>query len=119
MSQPAISKHLKVLERAGLISTTQDAQRRPRGLVAQTSRSPKPVNGWTAAAKFGKPIFSASTLCWKRRRREENTHARRGEIINERHFGAEHTLDLEIAMTRVFNAPRRLVFEAFTKPEPA
>jgi DNA-binding transcriptional ArsR family regulator len=30
MSQPAISKHLKVLERAGLISTAQDAQRRPR-----------------------------------------------------------------------------------------
>lgn len=30
MSQPAISKHLKVLERAGLISRAQDAQRRPR-----------------------------------------------------------------------------------------
>ncbi len=30
MSQPAISKHLKVLERAGLISIGQDAQRRPR-----------------------------------------------------------------------------------------
>ena len=34
MSQPAISKHLKVLERAGLISTTQDAQRRPRKIEA-------------------------------------------------------------------------------------
>ncbi|HMU62321.1 MAG TPA: metalloregulator ArsR/SmtB family transcription factor [Gemmatimonadales bacterium] len=32
MSQPAISKHLKVLERAGLISTDVDAQRRPRKL---------------------------------------------------------------------------------------
>ena len=32
MSQPAISKHLKVLERAGLISIGQDAQRRPRRL---------------------------------------------------------------------------------------
>lgn len=30
MSQPAISKHLKVLERAGLVSTAHDAQRRPR-----------------------------------------------------------------------------------------
>ncbi len=29
MSQPAISKHLKVLERAGLISRRRDAQRRP------------------------------------------------------------------------------------------
>ena len=29
MTQPAISKHLKVLERAGLISRGRDAQRRP------------------------------------------------------------------------------------------
>lgn len=35
MSQPAISKHLKVLERAGLISVGTDAQRRPRRLEAQ------------------------------------------------------------------------------------
>lgn len=34
MSQPAISKHLKVLERAGLISSGVDAQRRPRRLEA-------------------------------------------------------------------------------------
>lgn len=32
MSQPAISKHLKVLERAGLISMDVDGQRRPRKL---------------------------------------------------------------------------------------
>ncbi len=29
LSQPAVSKHLKVLERAGLISRGRDAQRRP------------------------------------------------------------------------------------------
>jgi DNA-binding transcriptional ArsR family regulator len=43
MSQPAISKHLKVLERAGLISGARDAQRRPRRL------EPKPLaaaTGW-------------------------------------------------------------------------
>ncbi len=34
MTQPAISKHLKVLERAGLISIGHDAQRRPRKLEA-------------------------------------------------------------------------------------
>jgi len=34
MSQPAISKHLKVLEKAGLISQGRDAQRRPRRLEA-------------------------------------------------------------------------------------
>ncbi len=35
LSQPAISKHLKVLERAGLISKGRVAQRRPRRLVAK------------------------------------------------------------------------------------
>jgi DNA-binding transcriptional ArsR family regulator len=35
MSQPAISKHLKVLERAGLIVAGHDAQRRPRKLEAK------------------------------------------------------------------------------------
>jgi DNA-binding transcriptional ArsR family regulator len=34
MSQPAISKHLKVLERAGLVSHGREAQRRPRRLEA-------------------------------------------------------------------------------------
>jgi DNA-binding transcriptional ArsR family regulator len=35
MSQPAISKHLRVLERAGLIRRGRDAQRRPRRLEAK------------------------------------------------------------------------------------
>ena len=35
MSQPAVSRHLKVLERAGLISSGSDAQRRPRKLEAR------------------------------------------------------------------------------------
>jgi len=35
MSQPAISKHLKVLERAGLISRGRDAQSRPCKLEAR------------------------------------------------------------------------------------
>lgn len=43
MSQPAISKHLKVLERAGLVSRGRDAQRRPVRV------EPKPLSeaaGW-------------------------------------------------------------------------
>ena len=35
ISQPAISKHLKILERAGLIGVGQDATRRPRRLEAK------------------------------------------------------------------------------------
>jgi len=43
MSQPAISKHLKVLERAGLISRGRDAQRRPRRIEAKPLAE---ANGW-------------------------------------------------------------------------
>src|SRR5271165_5197089 len=43
MSQPAISKHLKVLERAGLISRGREAQRRPRRLEAKALAE---ASGW-------------------------------------------------------------------------
>ena len=43
MSQPAISKHLQVLERAGLISRGRDAQRRPRRLKAKPLAE---ASGW-------------------------------------------------------------------------
>lgn len=39
MTQPAISKHLKVLERAGLVERGRDAQRRPCRLVAEPMRA--------------------------------------------------------------------------------
>jgi DNA-binding transcriptional ArsR family regulator len=39
MSQPAVSKHLKVLERAGLVSRGRDAQRRPCKLEARPLRA--------------------------------------------------------------------------------
>jgi DNA-binding transcriptional ArsR family regulator len=38
MSQPAVTKHLRVLERAGLISRTRDAQRRPCRLRPEAIR---------------------------------------------------------------------------------
>jgi DNA-binding transcriptional ArsR family regulator len=43
MSQPAISKHLKVLEQAGLISRGRDAQRRPCRLEASALAE---ANAW-------------------------------------------------------------------------
>ncbi len=44
MSLPAISKHLKVLERAGLVARGREAQRRPCRLVAAPLRD---VAEWT------------------------------------------------------------------------
>jgi DNA-binding transcriptional ArsR family regulator len=43
ISQPAISRHLKVLERAGLIVRGQDAQRRPRKIEGKPLAE---ANGW-------------------------------------------------------------------------
>lgn len=39
MTQPAVSKHLRVLERAGLVSRGRDAQRRPCHLIAEPLRA--------------------------------------------------------------------------------
>jgi DNA-binding transcriptional ArsR family regulator len=54
ISQPAISKHLKVLERAGLISRGQDAQRRPRRL------QPEPLAQATAWLERYRHIWEAN-----------------------------------------------------------
>jgi DNA-binding transcriptional ArsR family regulator len=54
ISQPAISKHLKVLERANLISVGQDAQRRPRRLEG------KPLAEATAWLEQYRDIWEAS-----------------------------------------------------------
>src|SRR4051794_28495236 len=43
LSQPAISKHLKVLERAGLIERNRDAQRRPRRVKLEAVKA---VSDW-------------------------------------------------------------------------
>src|SRR6059036_3979136 len=54
MSQPAISKHLKMLERARLISVGQDAQRRPRPIEG------KPLAEATAWLERYRDIWEAS-----------------------------------------------------------
>ncbi len=48
MSQPAVSRHLKVLERAGLIERDIDEQRRPARLKAQTMAA---AVGWLTEFK--------------------------------------------------------------------
>jgi DNA-binding transcriptional ArsR family regulator len=53
MSQPAVSKHLKVLEKAGLISRGRDAQRRPSRL------EPKPLVEATAWLEEYRKLWEA------------------------------------------------------------
>src|SRR5262249_40657613 len=64
MSQPAISKHLKVLERAGLISRGRDAQRRPRRIE-------------------GKPLAEASAWLEKYRQVWESNFQRLDALLDE------------------------------------
>jgi DNA-binding transcriptional ArsR family regulator len=64
ISQPAISKHLKVLERAGLITVGQDAQRRPRRLE-------------------GKPLAEASAWLEKYRAAWESNYERLDALLVE------------------------------------
>ena len=64
MSQPAISKHLKILERAGLITVGQDAQRRPRRLE-------------------GKPLAEASAWIERYRASWEASFARLDGVLEE------------------------------------
>ena len=65
MTQPAISKHLKVLERAGLISRGRDAQRRPCRLEAVPLAEANDVARELPRAS-GRNPSSASTPCSKR-----------------------------------------------------
>ena len=60
MSQPAISKHLKVLERAGLISRGRDAQRRPCRLEAKPLEQ---ANEWIERYR---EIWEANSPAWIR-----------------------------------------------------
>jgi DNA-binding transcriptional ArsR family regulator len=64
MSQPAISKHLKVLERAGLVARGRDGQRRPRRLTAR-------------------PLVQATAWLERHRRIWEANYARLDAVLEE------------------------------------
>src|SRR5262245_10744515 len=64
ISQPAISKHLKILERANLISVGQDAQRRPRRLE-------------------GRPLAEATAWLEQYRAAWEASFARLDDLLDE------------------------------------
>lgn len=72
MSQPAISKHLKVLERAGLISKGLDAQRRPRKLEAA-------------------PLAAASEWLEKYRQFWEQAYGRLDALLEDMKQNTKHT----------------------------
>jgi DNA-binding transcriptional ArsR family regulator len=76
MTQPAISKHLKVLERAGLISRGRDAQRRPCRLEAKPMAE---ANRWLEDyRRFWEGSFQRlDSLLDELKRKEKRSGARR------------------------------------------
>jgi DNA-binding transcriptional ArsR family regulator len=73
LTQPTISKHLKVLEQAGLITRGRDAQRRPRKLQAVPLKS---VADWVEPyRRFWELRFDSLDGYLKNKNAKENTHA--------------------------------------------
>ena len=75
MSLPAISKHLKVLERAGLIARGREAQRRPCRLEAAPLRE---VSDWVAAYRqFWEQRLDRLEAYLRTAQRKGKSHARK------------------------------------------
>src|SRR2546423_14827064 len=75
MSLPAVSKHLKVLERAGLIARSRDAQWRPCHLEAGPL---KEVADWVDEYRtFFEQSFDRLDEYLRELKKKEKTHARR------------------------------------------
>jgi DNA-binding transcriptional ArsR family regulator len=75
MSQPAISKHLKVLERAGLISRSREAQSRPCRLQAGPLRE---VAEWTERyRRYWEGSFDRLEKYLGHLQRQEKRHGRK------------------------------------------
>ena len=109
MSQPAVSKHLKVLERAGLISRHRDGQRRLCRLEPQTLKG---LSEWIGSYRdYWETALSGSTPISKACNRMETSDERAAD--GDRGAGGEPV----ITYRRFVPAPPELVFEAWTKPE--
>lgn len=75
MSLPAVSKHLKVLQRAGLISRGRDAQRRPCTLEAVPL---KEVADWVAHyQRFWEQSFDRLDAYLHQLQKKETKHGRK------------------------------------------
>ncbi len=75
MSMPAISKHLKVLERAGLISRSREAQWRPCRLQARPLQD---VAGWVEHyRRFWEESFDRLDLYLKELKRQDSKHKKK------------------------------------------
>ncbi len=101
MSQPAVSKHLKVLERAGLIERAIDKQRRPARLKPQ-------------------PLAEAVDWLEDFRKHWSTQFDQLDSLLDELKATEKRTISMSdlptFVLDRVFDAPRDLVWKTFTDP---
>jgi uncharacterized protein YndB with AHSA1/START domain/DNA-binding transcriptional ArsR family regulator len=110
MSQPAISKHLKVLERAGLVVRGRDAQFRPCRIEAAPL---KDVSDWV---EHYRAIWEAR-LDWLGDYLQD-LQKRRSAMNARNPADAEaDTSSGELTLNRTYDAPRSLVFAAWSSAE--
>jgi DNA-binding transcriptional ArsR family regulator/uncharacterized protein YndB with AHSA1/START domain len=117
ISLPAISRHLKVLERASLITRSQEGR-------------------WRRARLSPAPLASAATWLERHERLWAERLGRLDDHLASAHHGGADapapgadrdpgperqamstTTTPQLALTRIFNAPRALVYRAFTDPD--
>ena len=103
MSLPAISKHLKVLENAGLIVRSREAQWRPCRLDGGAAQG----RGRLAGAL---PQFLGAELRSPGGPSAGPARRRRSDVCR-RNIDATATANRELVVTRIIDAPRRLVFK--------
>ena len=116
MSLPGISKHLKVLERGGLISRGRDAQFRPCHLEVEALDS---ALDWIGAQPphVGRALRQARRAAGRHpadARADGVTEGKGDEAVSEHGSSAAPN---ELRFSRVFDAPRELVFRCMTDPD--
>ena len=126
ISHPAVSRHLKVLERAGLITRGREAQWRPCRLEAKPLRD---VADWVEQYRR---FWDESIDCLEDHLRELQTNNQMSRKMTEASRSTKPTpkqsstgstssrpalAARELVITRIIDAPRALVFKAWTDPK--
>ena len=121
----AVSKHLKVLEDAGLVSRTREAQRRPVHLEAEVfDLMTKWIERYRQPSGGALPPTRRRAAGDARRRRTHPTPDRRAAMTEMRstttHPDTEIIVDKDVPLVRIireFDAPPEKVFRAHADPE--
>ena len=122
----AVSKHLKVLEDAGLVSRSRDAQRRPVHLEAEVfDLMTKWIERYQTAGRGAvptsrRPARTDGRVRHRIDRRSRTRHGKRSVMSTTHHREAQIVADPNIpvvTITREFDAPPERVFKAWADPD--